>query len=55
MEVLCICDRSENRLSDILCFIDISENGAKFGSLMVSARILNVLEPAIAPTYIECL
>ena len=43
-----MCYRELNS-KDILCSTDISEKGAKLGSLMVSAEILNGLKPAITP------
>ena len=44
---------SELNSKDILCSMDISEKGAKMGSLMVSAEILNGLKPAITPETVE--
>jgi hypothetical protein len=41
----------QNSTKYILCPINISEKREKLRSPMVSAGILNVLEPAIYPTY----
>ena len=47
--------RAKSQPCDILCSIDISEKGAKLGSLMVSTGFLNVLKTALSiKCFIHC-